>query len=154
MITIFGDFRQFLAKKIGVFLKNHCYDHICFIIYHNLAISTQKRQFFLQFFWQKYLKIITSVPGLWMPHLSRHISTTYLCGDWFGKVWHKKRAGIWTHEHLDQEVSRVALKGYHNLKHGVRALWKKEGSMLKIIILANFAKFRRFYPIFGNFQQF
>jgi hypothetical protein len=28
MITIFGDFRQFSAEKIGVFLKNQCYDQI------------------------------------------------------------------------------------------------------------------------------
>jgi hypothetical protein len=28
MITIFCDFRQFSAKKIGVFLKNQCYDRI------------------------------------------------------------------------------------------------------------------------------
>jgi hypothetical protein len=26
MITIFCDFRQFSPKKIGVFLKNQCYD--------------------------------------------------------------------------------------------------------------------------------
>jgi hypothetical protein len=26
MVTIFCDFRQFLGKKIGVFLKNQCYD--------------------------------------------------------------------------------------------------------------------------------
>jgi hypothetical protein len=28
MITIFGDFCLFSAKKIGVFLKNQCYDQI------------------------------------------------------------------------------------------------------------------------------
>jgi hypothetical protein len=28
MITIFCDFWQFSAKKIGVFLKNQCYDQI------------------------------------------------------------------------------------------------------------------------------
>jgi hypothetical protein len=28
MITIFCDFGQFSAKKIGVFLKNQCYDQI------------------------------------------------------------------------------------------------------------------------------
>jgi hypothetical protein len=27
MITIFGDFSQFLTEKIGVFRKNLCYDH-------------------------------------------------------------------------------------------------------------------------------
>jgi hypothetical protein len=30
MITIFGDFCQFSAKKIGVFLKNQCYDQFFF----------------------------------------------------------------------------------------------------------------------------
>jgi hypothetical protein len=28
MITVFGDFRQFSAKKIGVFIKTQCYDQI------------------------------------------------------------------------------------------------------------------------------
>jgi hypothetical protein len=45
-LTIFGE-------NIGVFLKNQCYDQIfaqfCFVL-------SQKRQFFRQKIWRKYLK--------------------------------------------------------------------------------------------------
>jgi hypothetical protein len=43
MITIFCDFRQFSAKKIGVFLKNQCYDQ--FFSKFSFVLS-QKRQYF------------------------------------------------------------------------------------------------------------
>jgi hypothetical protein len=43
MITIFYDFSQFSAKKIGVFLKYECYDQV--IIKCGFVLS-QKRQFF------------------------------------------------------------------------------------------------------------
>jgi hypothetical protein len=57
MITIFCDFCRFSAKKVAVFLKNKCYDQ-------NFAsfsfVSSQKRQFFVKFFGENILKIITS----------------------------------------------------------------------------------------------
>jgi hypothetical protein len=43
MITIFGDFFQFSAEKIGVFLKYQCYDQI--ILKFGFVLS-KKRQFF------------------------------------------------------------------------------------------------------------
>jgi hypothetical protein len=53
--AIFDNFRQ----KIGVFLKNQCYDQ-------NFAqftlVLSQKRQFFAIFFGENIFKIITSVP--------------------------------------------------------------------------------------------
>jgi hypothetical protein len=47
MITIFCDFRQFSAKKIGVFFNNQCYAQF----FHNLSfVLSQKCQFFADFF--------------------------------------------------------------------------------------------------------
>jgi hypothetical protein len=45
-LTIFGE-------KIGVFLKNQCYDQIIFLI---SFVFSQKRHFFRQIFRRKYLK--------------------------------------------------------------------------------------------------
>jgi hypothetical protein len=45
-LTIFGE-------KIGVFLKNQCYDQN--FAYFSFVLS-QKCQFFRQIFWRKYLK--------------------------------------------------------------------------------------------------
>jgi hypothetical protein len=43
MITVFGDFSQFSAKKIGVFLKYQCYDQL----FSKFSfVLNQKRQFF------------------------------------------------------------------------------------------------------------
>jgi hypothetical protein len=53
MITIFCDFRQFFRKKIGVFLKNQCYDQN--FAYFTFVLS-QKRQFFAEFFGENILK--------------------------------------------------------------------------------------------------
>jgi hypothetical protein len=61
MITIFCDFRQFSAKKIGVFLKNQCYDQLFFKIW--LCFETKTPIFFAEFFGKNILKTITSVPG-------------------------------------------------------------------------------------------
>jgi hypothetical protein len=48
------------GEKNGVFLKNQCYDQ-------NFAkfsfVSSQKRQFFAEFFGENILKIIASVSG-------------------------------------------------------------------------------------------
>jgi hypothetical protein len=49
----FCDFRQFSAKKIGVFLINQCHDEI--FAKFSFVLS-QKRQFFRQIFWRKYFK--------------------------------------------------------------------------------------------------
>jgi hypothetical protein len=46
MNTIFCDFSQFSAEKIGVFLKNQCYDQN--FAYFSFVLS-QKRQFFAFF---------------------------------------------------------------------------------------------------------
>jgi hypothetical protein len=60
MITIFCDFCTIFGKKIGVFLKNQCYDHF----FQNLALFWVKNaNFFAKFFGENILKIITSVPG-------------------------------------------------------------------------------------------
>jgi hypothetical protein len=60
MITIFGNFFQFSAEKIGVFLKYQCYDQLFFKF---SFVLSQKRQVFAQFFGENILKLITSVPG-------------------------------------------------------------------------------------------
>jgi hypothetical protein len=53
MITIFCDFSQFSAKKIGVFLKYQYCDHI----FSKFAfVSSQKRQFFREIIWRKYFQ--------------------------------------------------------------------------------------------------
>jgi hypothetical protein len=54
-------FDNFQPKKIGVFLKNQCYDQI-FAQYS--FVWSQKRQFFANCFDENIFKIITSVPGL------------------------------------------------------------------------------------------
>jgi hypothetical protein len=59
MITIFGDFWQFLAKKLAFFHKNQWYDKIVAKISCSLS---KERQYFCSIFRRKYLKIITSVP--------------------------------------------------------------------------------------------
>jgi hypothetical protein len=59
MITIFCNFRQFSAKKLAFFSKTN----VIIKILHNLAVSSQKRQFFPEFFGENILKIITSVSG-------------------------------------------------------------------------------------------
>jgi hypothetical protein len=60
MITIFCNFGQFSAKKIGVFIKKQCYDQ-------NFSkfsfVLSQKSKFFAIFFEENILKLITSVPG-------------------------------------------------------------------------------------------
>jgi hypothetical protein len=56
---IFCDFRQFSAQKIGVFLKNQCYDQN--FAYFSFVLS-QKRHFFsLNFLTKIFLKITTPV---------------------------------------------------------------------------------------------
>jgi hypothetical protein len=60
MIAIFGDFRQFSAKRMAFFSLTN----VTIKIFHNLALFWVKRaNFFRQFFLQKYFKIITSAPG-------------------------------------------------------------------------------------------
>jgi hypothetical protein len=54
--AILGNFR----RKIGVFLKNQCYDHI----FVKTSCSLSKNAvFFAEFFGENILKIITSVSG-------------------------------------------------------------------------------------------
>jgi hypothetical protein len=83
MITIFCDFWQFSAKKIGVFLKNQCYDQL----FSKIGSFWDKNaNFFAEFFGENILKIITSVPGwanlrrlgncfLWADFLTKFRST-------------------------------------------------------------------------------
>jgi hypothetical protein len=53
MITIFGNFRQFSAKKLAFFSQTN----VMIKILHNLGfVLSQKRQFFRQILRQKYLK--------------------------------------------------------------------------------------------------
>jgi ABC-type uncharacterized transport system fused permease/ATPase subunit len=53
MITIFCDFRQFSAKKIGVLPKYQCYDQL----FSKFSfVLSQKRQFFRKKFRRKYFK--------------------------------------------------------------------------------------------------
>jgi hypothetical protein len=53
MITIFGNFRQFSAKKLAFFSQTN----VMIKILHNLGfVLSQKRQFFRRIFRQKYLK--------------------------------------------------------------------------------------------------
>jgi hypothetical protein len=60
MITIFCDFRQFLAKKLALFSKNNAMIKNL----HNLALFRVKNaNFFAEIFGENILKIITSVPG-------------------------------------------------------------------------------------------
>jgi hypothetical protein len=65
MITIFGDFSQFSAKKIGVFLKYQCYDQLfskfSFVLSQKTPIFLQN--FFAKFFGENIFKVITSVPA-------------------------------------------------------------------------------------------
>jgi hypothetical protein len=56
MITIFCDFRQFSANKIGVFLKTD----VMIKIFPSLP---KNANFFAEFFGETIFKIITSVPG-------------------------------------------------------------------------------------------
>jgi hypothetical protein len=58
MITIFCDFRQFSAKKIGAFLKTN-------VMHKLLQKTSSSLSIKRQFFWRKYfLKNKTSVPVL------------------------------------------------------------------------------------------
>jgi hypothetical protein len=50
----------FFGEKIGVFLKNQCYDHI---FAKTCSSLSKKREYFRQCFGENILKIITSVPG-------------------------------------------------------------------------------------------
>jgi hypothetical protein len=60
IITIFGDFSQFTAKKKVFFSKTN----VMIKFLQKLAVVlSKKRQYFRQIFRRKYLKIITSVPG-------------------------------------------------------------------------------------------
>jgi hypothetical protein len=61
MIRIFCDFFPILGEKIGVFLKNQCYDQNKYHCYDHIFskfsfVSSQKGQFFRVNFLAKYLK--------------------------------------------------------------------------------------------------
>jgi hypothetical protein len=68
-VTIFGDFTQLSAifpnfqRKNGVCLKSQCYDQ--FVSKFSFVLS-QKRQFFAKFSGEKILKIISSVPAVFL----------------------------------------------------------------------------------------
>jgi hypothetical protein len=54
MITIFCDFRQFLAKKLAFFSKTN----VMIKILHNfIFVSSRKRQFFAEFFGELKLEL-------------------------------------------------------------------------------------------------
>jgi hypothetical protein len=58
------NFLQFLpifGKKIGIFLKNQCYEQK--FAYFSFVLSQKRQFFFAIFFGENILKIITSVPG-------------------------------------------------------------------------------------------
>jgi hypothetical protein len=55
-------FSPIFGEKIGVFLKNQCYDQ--FFSQTSSSLS-KKRQYFRWIFGENILKIITSVPGRW-----------------------------------------------------------------------------------------
>jgi hypothetical protein len=60
MITIIGDFLLFSAKKIGVILKNQCYDPN----FTKIINICTKNDTFSQTFWRKYFQNYQkSVPG-------------------------------------------------------------------------------------------
>jgi hypothetical protein len=60
LITIFCDFCQYSAKKLAFFLNNQRYDQL----FSKFSfVLSQKLQFFANFFAEKILKIITSVPS-------------------------------------------------------------------------------------------
>jgi hypothetical protein len=60
VITIFGNFSQFSAKKLAFFLNTN----VMINFFHNLALFRVKNaNFFAQFFGENILKIITPVPG-------------------------------------------------------------------------------------------
>jgi hypothetical protein len=59
MITIFGDFRQFPAKKLAFFLKKQCYNHF----FAKTIIRAKSANIFAKIFGENILTIITSVPG-------------------------------------------------------------------------------------------
>jgi hypothetical protein len=61
MITIFCDFRQFLAK-MALFSKTN----VMIKILHNLALFWVKNTYFSPIFWQNILKIITTVPKVYV----------------------------------------------------------------------------------------
>jgi hypothetical protein len=73
MITIFGDFSQFLAKKLPFFLNTN----VMFNFFQNLAFFCVKNaNFFAKIFGENIFKIITSVPG----HLAVHpVFNMYVC---------------------------------------------------------------------------
>jgi hypothetical protein len=61
MITIFGDFCQFSAKKMAFFSKTN----VMIKILHNLALPRVKNaNFFAIFFGENIFKIITLAPGV------------------------------------------------------------------------------------------
>jgi hypothetical protein len=61
MITIFGDFSQFLAKKLAFFLNAN----VMINFFQNLALFWVKNaNFFANIFGENIFKIITSVPDL------------------------------------------------------------------------------------------
>jgi hypothetical protein len=60
-LPIFGDICQFSAEKIGVFLRQQCYDQILAKTGSSLS---KKLQYFCKIFLQKYLKNRDIGPGL------------------------------------------------------------------------------------------
>jgi hypothetical protein len=60
MITFFGDFRRFSAKKLAFYSKTN----VMIKILHNLALfGVKNANFFAEIFGENIFKIITSVPG-------------------------------------------------------------------------------------------
>jgi hypothetical protein len=74
MITIFGDFCQFSAEKIGVFLEKQCKDQN--FAYSNLNLFRVKNAFFRSCFRRKYFK--NRITGPLSPLYSPQVTTIYM----------------------------------------------------------------------------
>jgi hypothetical protein len=93
------------GEKIGVFLKNQCYDQM--FAKFSFVLS-QKRQFFAEFFGENISKIITSVPGLRLD--TRPGTNDYLCWEnfrWALAAWRSGIATAWETDDLSLYPARV-----------------------------------------------
>jgi hypothetical protein len=68
MITIFGDFCQFSAKKLGVFPQNQCYNQI---LGKTCCSLSKKRQYFRQIVRRKYFKNHSIGPRVAMQQIEK-----------------------------------------------------------------------------------
>jgi hypothetical protein len=124
MITIFCEFSQFSALKIGVFLKYQCYDQIFF---QNLALFWAKNgNFFAKFIGKNILKIITSVPGV----------ALWLQGDDSGQVRLAEGVRSWQQGPLCHPHHQVARSNSPLLRH------RSQGDKLCLLLWVVFREIR------------